>query len=148
MAEHEPSIGKISDWFTPKSIFNGLDLEFDLDPAHPGVGTTYLECRRYDVRYQTKGGGGHGNVDQVSIRTLTKAKALAELHHQKLKELIGRYGDIRSVPEIAWGQFKNELLARQQEAADETAPDPTRLATKKRLLRKYFSNESRGGDAA
>jgi hypothetical protein len=36
MAEHEPCIGKSSDWFTPKFIFDALDLVFDLDPAHPG----------------------------------------------------------------------------------------------------------------
>jgi hypothetical protein len=36
MAEHEPSIGLSSDWLTPKSIFSGLELTFDLDPAHPG----------------------------------------------------------------------------------------------------------------
>jgi hypothetical protein len=36
MAEHEPSIGLSSDWFTPKPIFDALGLVFDLDPAHPG----------------------------------------------------------------------------------------------------------------
>ena len=36
MAEHEPSIGLSSDWFTPKPIFDVLGLVFDLDPAHPG----------------------------------------------------------------------------------------------------------------
>src|SRR5215831_4067470 len=36
MAEHEPCIGKSSDWFTPKPIFDALGLVFDLDPAHPG----------------------------------------------------------------------------------------------------------------
>src|SRR5215471_7653138 len=36
MAEHEPSIGLSSDWLTPKPIFSGLELIFDLDPAHPG----------------------------------------------------------------------------------------------------------------
>jgi len=35
MAEHEPSIGLSSDWFTPKPIFDALGLVFDLDPAHP-----------------------------------------------------------------------------------------------------------------
>jgi DNA N-6-adenine-methyltransferase (Dam) len=38
---HEPSIGKTSDWYTPKSIFDGLNLSFDLDPAHPGFGSPY-----------------------------------------------------------------------------------------------------------
>src|SRR5215510_6108579 len=36
MAEHEPCIGKSSDWFTPKFVFDALGLAFDLDPAHPG----------------------------------------------------------------------------------------------------------------
>jgi DNA N-6-adenine-methyltransferase (Dam) len=36
MAEHEPSIGMSSEWFTPKEIFTALKLEFDLDPCSPG----------------------------------------------------------------------------------------------------------------
>jgi hypothetical protein len=36
MAEHEPSIGETSDWFTPPSVFEALDLTFDLDPCSPG----------------------------------------------------------------------------------------------------------------
>jgi hypothetical protein len=36
MAEHELSIGLSSSWLTPKPIFSGLGLTFDLDPAHPG----------------------------------------------------------------------------------------------------------------
>jgi hypothetical protein len=42
MAEHEPSIGLSSDWLTPKSIFDGLGLTFDLDPAHPGWENPYV----------------------------------------------------------------------------------------------------------
>ena len=38
---HEPSIGETSNWCTPKPIFDGLGLTFDLDPAHPGLGTPY-----------------------------------------------------------------------------------------------------------
>jgi len=38
MAEHEPSIGATSDWYTPKSIFDALGLVFDLDPCSPGPG--------------------------------------------------------------------------------------------------------------
>jgi DNA N-6-adenine-methyltransferase (Dam) len=38
MAEHEPSIGMTSEWFTPPSIFDALKLEFDLDPCSPGPG--------------------------------------------------------------------------------------------------------------
>jgi hypothetical protein len=38
MAEHEPSIGLTSDWYTPPSIFAALGLVFDLDPCSPGPG--------------------------------------------------------------------------------------------------------------
>jgi hypothetical protein len=41
MAEHEPSIGLSSGWLTPKPIFSGLGLTFDLDPAHPGWENPY-----------------------------------------------------------------------------------------------------------
>ncbi len=69
------------------------------------------EVRRFNVDYQTKkGGGGKGNVDQTRIRTLAKAKALAEFHHAKLKALILEYGDTRAVPYQAWDQFKREKL--------------------------------------
>jgi hypothetical protein len=36
MAEHEPSIGKTSDWYTPPDYFKKIGLVFDLDPASPG----------------------------------------------------------------------------------------------------------------
>ena len=38
MAEHEPSIGATSEWFTPPEIFDALGLTFDLDPCSPGAG--------------------------------------------------------------------------------------------------------------
>jgi len=38
MAEHEPSIGATSDWYTPPEIFKALGLVFDLDPCSPGPG--------------------------------------------------------------------------------------------------------------
>ena len=38
MAEHEPSIGETSEWFTPPEIFKALELVFDLDPCSPGPG--------------------------------------------------------------------------------------------------------------
>jgi hypothetical protein len=41
MAEHEFCIGETSEWFTPPSIFEAIGLTFDLDPAHPGVGTEH-----------------------------------------------------------------------------------------------------------
>jgi hypothetical protein len=73
-----------------------------------------VECRRFRVDYQTKGGGGIGNVDNVSIRTLGQAKQLAELHHAKRRSLIRKYGAYRDVPSDAWGQLNRELLAYQQ----------------------------------
>jgi hypothetical protein len=36
MAEHEQSIGLSDDWLTPPSIFQRLNLAFDLDPCSPG----------------------------------------------------------------------------------------------------------------
>jgi DNA N-6-adenine-methyltransferase (Dam) len=38
MAEHEPSIGATSDWYTPPIYFEKLGLTFDLDPCSPGSG--------------------------------------------------------------------------------------------------------------
>lgn len=38
MAEHEPSIGRSDDWYTPREIFAALRLTFDLDPCSPGPG--------------------------------------------------------------------------------------------------------------
>ncbi len=38
MAEHEPSIGRSDDWYTPPEIFRALSLVFDLDPCSPGPG--------------------------------------------------------------------------------------------------------------
>jgi hypothetical protein len=36
MAEHEPSIGATSEWYTPPEIFAALKLVFALDPCSPG----------------------------------------------------------------------------------------------------------------
>jgi hypothetical protein len=41
MAEHENAVGESNDWFTPKKYFDAFGLTFDLDPAHPGLGTPY-----------------------------------------------------------------------------------------------------------
>jgi hypothetical protein len=38
MAEHEPSVGRTSDWYTPPEIFKKLGLTLDLDPCSPGPG--------------------------------------------------------------------------------------------------------------
>jgi hypothetical protein len=37
MAEHESSVGKSDDWYTPPEIFAALGLAFDLDPCSPGA---------------------------------------------------------------------------------------------------------------
>ena len=73
--------------------------------------------RSFDVDYQTKG-GSIGNVSRTSIRTLAKAKALAELYHAKLKALILECGDARAIPSQAWGQFSDEMLEWQLERAE------------------------------
>jgi hypothetical protein len=36
MAEHEPCVGATSEWFTPKSVFDAIGIQFGLDAAHPG----------------------------------------------------------------------------------------------------------------
>ncbi len=41
MAEHENSVGESDDWFTPRKYFDAIGLTFDLDPAHPGLGTPH-----------------------------------------------------------------------------------------------------------
>jgi hypothetical protein len=37
LAEHEPSIGKSDEWYTPPYYFEALGLTFDLDPCSPGA---------------------------------------------------------------------------------------------------------------
>jgi DNA N-6-adenine-methyltransferase (Dam) len=41
VAEFENCVGESSEWYTPGEIFDALSLTFDLDPAHPGVGTKH-----------------------------------------------------------------------------------------------------------
>ena len=36
MAEHENSIGKSDDWYTPRDYFAAIGLTYDLDPCSPG----------------------------------------------------------------------------------------------------------------
>jgi cytochrome c len=45
MSEHEPSIGETSEWYTPKEIFDALNLTFDLDPASPGAALCHVPAR-------------------------------------------------------------------------------------------------------
>lgn len=42
MSEHEPSIGKSDEWYTPKFIFDGIGLTFDLDPCSAGAGVGFV----------------------------------------------------------------------------------------------------------
>jgi hypothetical protein len=46
VAEHEPSIGATSDWYTPPEIFDALGLTFDVDPCSPGPGLGFVPARR------------------------------------------------------------------------------------------------------
>ena len=44
--------GKSVEWYTPAWIFERLGLEFDLDPAHPALETTYVPTARYFTRFE------------------------------------------------------------------------------------------------
>jgi len=46
MSEHEPSVGATDEWYTPKFIFDGIGLMFDLDPCSPGAGIGFVPARR------------------------------------------------------------------------------------------------------
>jgi DNA N-6-adenine-methyltransferase (Dam) len=46
MAEHEPSVGRSDDWWTPPFIFERLGLVFDLDPCSAGVGLGFVPARK------------------------------------------------------------------------------------------------------
>jgi hypothetical protein len=66
-----------------------------------------FDVRAFNVDYQPKG-GGRGNIDQVKIRTLKEAKALAELDHNLRAQLLQQYGDYDRIPQEAWGQLGRE----------------------------------------
>jgi hypothetical protein len=87
----------------------------------------WWECRYYEVHYQPKGAGGIGNIHQSTISTLAKAKALAELDHQKRKEMVDKYGE--RFPEEAWWQFGREMREAQtgpyKAFIDTPDPEPT-----------------------
>jgi len=46
MGEHKLSVGKTSEWRTPKAIFDALGLTFDLDPCAPLDGPYFVPARR------------------------------------------------------------------------------------------------------
>jgi hypothetical protein len=45
MSEHERSVGETSEWCRRKSIFDALDLTFNLDPASHGPGCCYVPAK-------------------------------------------------------------------------------------------------------
>lgn len=45
MADHETQ-GETDEWYTPEWLFQALDIEFDLDPAHPRD-KLWIPCTRY-----------------------------------------------------------------------------------------------------
>lgn len=42
---HWEALGQSDEWFTPKYIFDALDVTFDLDVAHPKDMETHVPCR-------------------------------------------------------------------------------------------------------
>jgi hypothetical protein len=68
-----------------------------------------------DVSYCADGGRGSlSTINASRIPKLEDAKALAELHRDKRRELIRKYGDKRNVPPEAWMKFRSELQAWQE----------------------------------
>jgi hypothetical protein len=69
----------------------------------------------YRVDFATSTGRGSlSKLNACCIPKLEDAKALAELHRDKRRELIRKYGDKRNVPHEAWMKFRAELQAWQQ----------------------------------
>jgi len=65
MAEHKRlmSIGKMSEWRTPKAIFDALGLAFDLDPCSPLDGPCFVPARhRYTIHVDGLRQPWHGLV--------------------------------------------------------------------------------------
>lgn len=57
---HETTVGKTVEWYTPPSIFEALDIVFDLDAASPGFNNCFTpakNCVVYD--------DGSGTVDYL-----------------------------------------------------------------------------------
>jgi phage N-6-adenine-methyltransferase len=44
---HDDSGEKNVDWYTPKSIFDALGIEFDLDPCQPVGGVNWIPAKKY-----------------------------------------------------------------------------------------------------
>jgi len=49
MGEHKRlmSVGKMSEWRTPKFVFDALRLTFDLDPCWPASGPCFVPARHH-----------------------------------------------------------------------------------------------------
>jgi hypothetical protein len=92
MAEHEPSIGAVSDWRTPSDYFEKLRLVFDIDVASPGLDKCWVPTKRCFtieddglkqpwppgslVWMNPPFGGRNGHVDWL-IRFLSHANGIA-----------------------------------------------------------------------
>ena len=44
---HDSINNKTIEWYTPKSIFDSLDIEFDLDPCSPEGGVPWIPVKQY-----------------------------------------------------------------------------------------------------
>ena len=47
MSAWEPCIGQSNEWYTPRYIFDALDVQFDLDVASPFNGPVHVPCLGY-----------------------------------------------------------------------------------------------------
>ena len=89
----------------------------------PGYGVYILrwmsldEPRGYWVQFYTS--QGRGTVSEIAYRVgkLEHAMVLAQLHHDRRKELILKYGDKRNVPREAWMEFRAELASKREARA-------------------------------
>lgn len=44
---HAPNEGATSEWYTPREVFDALDLTFDLDPCAPPGGVPWIPAARH-----------------------------------------------------------------------------------------------------
>jgi hypothetical protein len=47
VSEWEPSIGATDEWYTPRSVFDALGVQFDMDVAAPFGGPRHVPTSRY-----------------------------------------------------------------------------------------------------
>jgi hypothetical protein len=97
--------------------------------------------RSYRVDYAfPRGGGSHGNVSQVPLRTLADAKALAEFHHWKMGDLRRQHGD--NIPSEAWHPFSQEKRAFEDRLSADIRAE---IKEKRRRLDAGWEGEDRQG---